>query len=99
MNFQELNKKGMGMYIDLDKYGLSSFALKIIAVVTMLIDHIAMVFLAQGSSLYMVMRSIGRLSFPIYCFLLVEGFITQEIRKNIYIGFCYLLLFRKYLTI
>ena len=40
MNFQELNKKGMGMYIDLDKYGLSSFALKIIAVVTMLIDHI-----------------------------------------------------------
>ena len=74
MNFQELNKKGMGMYIDLDKYGLSSFALKIIAVVTMLIDHIAMAFLAQGSSLYMVMRSIGRLSFPIYCFLLVEGF-------------------------
>lgn len=44
MNFQELNKKGMRMYIDLDKYGLSSFTLKIIAVVTMLIDHIAMAF-------------------------------------------------------
>lgn len=85
MNFQELNKKGMGMYIDLDKYGLSSFALKIIAVVTMLIDHIAMAFLAQGSSLYMVMRSIGRLSFPIYCFLLVEGFYhTRDKKKHLY---------------
>ena len=85
MNFQELNKKGMGMYIDLDKYGLSSFALKIIAVVTMLIDHFAMAFLAQGSSLYMVMRSIGRLSFPIYCFLLVEGFYhTRDKKKHLY---------------
>ena len=73
------------MYIDLDKYGLSSFALKIIAVVTMLIDHIAMAFLAQGSSLYMVMRSIGRLSFPIYCFLLVEGFYhTRDKKKHLY---------------
>ena len=85
MNFQELNKKGMRMYIDLDKYGLSSFTLKIIAVVTMLIDHIAMAFLAQGSSLYMVMRSIGRLSFPIYCFLLVEGFYhTENKKKHLY---------------
>ena len=84
MNFQELNKKGMRMYIDLDKYGLSSFTLKIIAVVTMLIDHIAMAFLAQGSSLYMVMRSIGRLSFPIYCFLLVEGFYHTENKKCIF---------------
>ena len=73
------------MYIDLDKYGLSSFTLKIIAVVTMLIDHIAMAFLAQGSSLYMVMRSIGRLSFPIYCFLLVEGFYhTRDKKKHLY---------------
>ena len=47
---------------------LSQEALKIIACVTMLIDHIGAVFV-PGYGL----RIIGRLSFPIYCFLLAEG--------------------------
>lgn len=48
--------------------GLSQEALKIIACVTMLIDHIGAVFI-PGYTL----RIIGRISFPIYCFLLAEG--------------------------
>lgn len=49
-------------------WGLSQEALKGIACITMLIDHIGAVFL-PGFTL----RIIGRISFPIYCFLLAEG--------------------------
>ena len=49
--------------------GLSQEGLKIIACVTMLIDHIGAVLLPQ----YFSLRMIGRIAFPIYCFLLVEG--------------------------
>lgn len=49
---------------------LSSFALKIIAVISMLIDHIGAVFFPEAT----VLRLIGRLAFPIYCFLIAEGY-------------------------
>lgn len=72
---------------------LSGSWLKLIAVVTMLIDHIASVFLradpivlfsALGHTftLYEIMRTIGRVAFPIYAFLLVEGFIHTSNRKK-----------------
>ena len=67
--------------------GISGFWLKIIAVVTMLIDHVAASILARvlqsynlGENwdtyytIYRVMRNIGRMAFPIYIFLLIEGF-------------------------
>lgn len=50
------------------KRGLSQEELKIIACVTMLLDHIGAVF-CSGIGL----RIIGRVAFPIYCFLLAEG--------------------------
>lgn len=72
---------------------LSGSGLKIIAVITMLIDHIgaafprytASVILHIGSKrlmLYTVMRFIGRISFPIFAFLLVEGFLHTRDRKR-----------------
>ncbi len=77
------------------KRGISGAVLKNIAVVTMLIDHIGAVVMTRllignGVSagmynIYMAMRIIGRLAFPIYCFLLVEGFQrTHDVRK--YLG-------------
>lgn len=61
--------------------GISGSTLKIIAIVSMLIDHTAAVLLT-GSENYMLYRSIGRLAFPIFCFLLVEGYIhTHDVKK------------------
>lgn len=58
----------------------NSFQLKCIAIVTMMIDHIGAVLLPQ----YMIFRYIGRISFPIFCFLLAEGVChTRNIEKYI----------------
>lgn len=76
---------------------LTGFHLKIIAVVTMLIDHVGAAVLEQlmvsGNAMIIsnydtiifwdrVLRSIGRAAFPLYCFLLVEGFIHTSNRKK-----------------
>ena len=51
------------------KKGLSQEGLKLIACITMLADHIGIVFLPE----YIGFRLVGRMAFPIFCFLLVQG--------------------------
>ena len=92
------------------KKGISGSTVKLIAIVTMLIDHIAAVilmrmlmqrnllgivgqsdiqavmdWLQKNAVLYygvMFMRQIGRLGFPLFAFLLVEGFQkTHDVKK------------------
>ena len=69
----------------MQKRGLSQEGLKLIACITMLLDHIGIIFVlerfqnATGADnrilleVYETLRIIGRISFPVYCFLLVEG--------------------------
>ena len=54
---------------------LSNFDLKLIAIITMTIDHIGVVF---GTPFYNLLRAVGRLSFPIFAFLLTEGYIHTK---------------------
>ncbi|WFA08696.1 TraX family protein [Tissierella sp. Yu-01] len=76
------------------KFGLSGFSLKVIACISMLVDHIGAVVFLMGvgyqnlmnlgpySILYYYSRMIGRIAFPIFSFLVVEGFIhTRNIKK------------------
>lgn len=59
---------------------MSSLALKIIAVVTMLVDHIGFLFFPEQ----IIWRIVGRISFPLFAFLIAEGF-TKTSNINSYI--------------
>lgn len=72
---------------------LNGSTLKMIAMVTMLIDHMAAVVIlymttvyrasemfSGANTIYIVMRQIGRTAFPIFCFLLIEGFVHTRDR-------------------
>ncbi len=80
--------------------GISGAALKRIAVISMLADHFALVFLQNGvlfgldqgrfgwsvgpevfgilEQTALCLRIFGRIAFPVYCFLLVEGFLHTK---------------------
>lgn len=76
---------------------LSGSTLKIIACISMFIDHFFHILMRtyrdhvaaldydtikNFNTLYKIGRGIGRIAFPIFCFLLVEGFLhTKDIRK------------------
>ncbi|MBR6407084.1 MAG: hypothetical protein IKS19_00620 [Clostridia bacterium] len=49
---------------------MTGFQMKIVAVISMLTDHIGYIFFPRE----MVFRVIGRIAFPIYAFLIAEGF-------------------------
>ncbi len=59
---------------------MTSTNLKIIAIITMLIDHIGAILFPELIGL----RIIGRISFPIFAFLIVEGYVhTRNVKKYI----------------
>lgn len=65
------------------KKGLSSNILKIIAIVIMVIDHIAgYLYQEFNQDTYYMLRSIGRIAMPIFAYLIVQGFFyTKNLKK------------------
>ena len=56
---------------------LSSFVLRLIALVCMCVDHAGLALFPSAGAF----RCVGRLAFPLYCFLLAQGFAhTRDIR-------------------
>lgn len=95
--------------------GLSGNALKMIAIITMLVDHIGAAVVENGIlklqeigsfdvimeserlmmwwQVDMILRLVGRIAFPIFCFLMVEGFVhTRDVKKYALrlLAFCFI---------
>lgn len=84
--------------------GISGNTLKIIAVLSMLLDHAAVALIGNGflyaesqeaqglllqtewgmrwNIIYWILRFVGRIAFPIFCFLLTEGYIHTRDRNQ-----------------
>lgn len=77
------------------KDGLPGSVLKWVAIITMFIDHVGIVLFygwakyrhawgagVESLEFYYFLRSVGRLGFPLFCFLLTEGFFHTRSRRS-----------------
>lgn len=64
---------------------LSGSALKIIAVISMVVDHCAYFLMDHGTPLYEAMRCFGRIAFPVFAFLIAEGFANTRNRMRYFL--------------
>ena len=65
--------------------GWSGSTLKVIAMVSMVTDHIALYFLKDDTFLYGAMRCMGRIAFPVFAFLIAEGLIHTRNRMRYFL--------------
>lgn len=65
-------------------FALNAYQLKVLAVIAMLIDHIAWAFVPLNTIQGQALHVVGRLTAPIMCYFLAEGFYyTRDLKKYI----------------
>lgn len=67
---------------DEKRRGLSSNALKIIAAVSMLLDHIGVILLPHAT----ILRILGRIAFPIFAFMIAEGCAKTKNKRRYFLS-------------
>lgn len=94
--FAHLNFYIIMQLVNTHSFRISGSVLKLLAVFSMLIDHVAWALLKNNEVFtqtlctigsrditpYFLMRAFGRLAFPIFSFLIVEGFVLTRNRFN-----------------
>lgn len=61
---------------------ISGSWLKVIAIFSMTIDHIAYYYGVSNPLVYELMRTVGRIAFPTFAFLLAEGYVYTKNRQQ-----------------
>lgn len=64
------------------KIKLNRNQLKYIAIITMVIDHIGVFFIDSSTFIYALCRFVGKLSAPLICYFLVEGYKYTSSKKK-----------------
>lgn len=74
--------------------GLTSNKLKVVAIIAMVVDHIGYYFaFLLSNEIYTILRIIGRISMPIFAFLIIEGYFhTKDLKKYLIRLSCFALL-------
>lgn len=70
---------------------INAFTLKIIAILSVLSDHIAFAFI-RDDKLHNIMRTFGRLAFPLFAFFIVQGIIHSRNRNKYLLRLTYIYL-------
>lgn len=85
MVLNRINNIVNNIFIKLQKISLNSNQIKIIAIITMIIDHVGYYFESHMQNyIYIALRIIGRVSMPLFSFLIVQGFFyTKNLKKYI----------------
>lgn len=65
---------------------LSSSALKVMAVLSMVADHSAYYFIEENTVVYGVMRCFGRIAFPVFALLVAEGYAHTRNRMRYFLS-------------
>ena len=67
----------------MNKIRTNGFILKIIAIVTMVIDHFTAAFeLSMPENIYHLGRNIGRTSFPLFAYMIAVGYMHTKNKRN-----------------